>query len=376
MHAAPWLLGLATLLVQSRQVEIDIVSPISGLRRRESFEFMTGLRLHYIPTPRTAIDILTYNRIRIQTVRNFLVDSRLMNRLIHIHGTEHQYFSSVASLDVKCIITIQGIMKDCLQHLKSKNMFFESKVTFYKKLAEWSIAANYESKEIVKNLYFTTRTHYDQNYVEVLNPRSKISQIWEVIRSDFFMSKIQLSKKNILFVGGTHPLKGIDRALRIFSELKKNRKYNSLKLLVAGSVNHMIFNRLIKEMGISNLDTQDIEFLGYLDTAGMLKAFERSFCLLHPSYIDNSPNTICEAQSYGLPVIASNVGGVASLMTNRIDGLLVDESTNGFLSAIIELLDDDALINLLRTNSSHTAKKRHDPTEIKDKFLDIYYEFN
>lgn len=59
-------------------------------------------------------------------------------------------------------------------------------------------------------------------------------------------------------------------------------------------------------------------------TAGELaRQLRESTVYVHPSYIDNSPNSVCEAQYLGVPVIATNVGGVSSLIDNGMNGILV-----------------------------------------------------
>jgi len=66
--------------------------------------------------------------------------------------------------------------------------------------------------------------------------------------------------------------------------------------------------------------------LGSLEVNEMVEAMKISRFMVHPSYIDNSPNSICEAQILGLPVVATNVGGVESLIENGKTGLLIDRS--------------------------------------------------
>jgi len=49
-----------------------------------------------------------------------------------------------------------------------------------------------------------------------------------------------------------------------------------------------------------------------------------SFAIIVPSYFENSPNTVSEAQLFGIPVIASKVGGIPSLITNHKTGLFIE----------------------------------------------------
>jgi len=51
-------------------------------------------------------------------------------------------------------------------------------------------------------------------------------------------------------------------------------------------------------------------------------------CMLYTSLIDGLPNTILEAAAYGLPIIASNDGGVSDFIKDKETGLLVNDIDN------------------------------------------------
>ena len=57
-----------------------------------------------------------------------------------------------------------------------------------------------------------------------------------------------------------------------------------------------------------------IKCIGFKNEQELKNLISTSDLFIHPSYIDNSPNSICEAQILGLPVIACNVGGISSII--------------------------------------------------------------
>lgn len=65
---------------------------------------------------------------------------------------------------------------------------------------------------------------------------------------------------------------------------------------------------------------------GYIkDEETMAKLYASSDILLYPTRADNLPLVVLEAMSCGLPVIASNVGGIAEIVEDQVNGFLVDE---------------------------------------------------
>ena len=66
-----------------------------------------------------------------------------------------------------------------------------------------------------------------------------------------------------------------------------------------------------------------------------------------PSIYEGNPMSIIEAMGTGLPIVATEVGGIPDMIRNRETGLLVPCEEDAFCKACIELLDDEALRSAL-----------------------------
>ncbi|NOQ32161.1 MAG: glycosyltransferase [Helicobacteraceae bacterium] len=96
---------------------------------------------------------------------------------------------------------------------------------------------------------------------------------------------------------------------------------------------------------------------------------------VHPSYIDNSPNSVCEAQILGIPVICTNVGGVSSLVEDNKTGFLVPANDPiKIADIIVSTYNNESLLNEISENEISVAKKRHNPDSIKRDLIMIYNE--
>ena len=94
---------------------------------------------------------------------------------------------------------------------------------------------------------------------------------------------------------------------------------------------------------------------------------------VHPSRIENSPNSICEAQILGLPVIAFDTGGISTLISHGKTGILVPVGDTLMLAhEIYNIIKNESLLNSLSSNSKILASIRNSPNLIKEKVYLMY----
>ena len=58
----------------------------------------------------------------------------------------------------------------------------------------------------------------------------------------------------------------------------------------------------------------------------------------------------------GTPVVATNVGGLPEVITNGVNGILVDPEVDEIASAILKVLENEELALQLGSNAFNTAK--------------------
>jgi glycosyltransferase involved in cell wall biosynthesis len=87
---------------------------------------------------------------------------------------------------------------------------------------------------------------------------------------------------------------------------------------------------------------RQIEFLGVFRNRDIAQILEEIDVLVVPSvWYENSPNVILEAFAHQTPVIASDLGGMAELVTDQINGFLFRPNDAGDLAHKLETLVDD-----------------------------------
>jgi glycosyltransferase involved in cell wall biosynthesis len=130
-----------------------------------------------------------------------------------------------------------------------------------------------------------------------------------------------------------HRNKGIDIALEAIAPILKSRK--NLALIVTGNGEE---RERLHQQKVSLGDALPIFFLGNIpDMRKYLKAYDL-FCM--PSRTEALPYSVLEAARAGLPIIATNVGGIPEIITHLQTGVLVPKESAGDLrEALLDCLN-------------------------------------
>lgn len=237
-----------------------------------------------------------------------------------------------------------GLWKDYLIALLSK--FFNVPVVFHfhfgripslyeSKNWEWQIlqkvvsncshiiVLDSESAEIL-NKYFDITTSI------IPNPLSKDIQNKINEKSEFNNSV----DKSIIFVGHVTSSKGVYELVQ--SYLLLDDAENNLKFI--GPYEEDVKNDLIHLAGEK---ADRINFLGIMDKSNVLFEMKRATALVLPSYTEGFPNVIIEAMAMKCPIVATNVGAIASMLnigSARPAGLVIEPKNVQALTKALEFM--------------------------------------
>jgi glycosyltransferase involved in cell wall biosynthesis len=117
------------------------------------------------------------------------------------------------------------------------------------------------------------------------------------------------------------------------------------------------------------------EFIGWAGRDQLKDHLRAASFLVLPTREDNCPMVVLEAMAAGLPVLASNVGGVPDLIQPEKDGLFCDpQKPESFVAGVSRLLDDPILRARLAAAAKVEARARFHPEVIARRHLEIYRE--
>jgi glycosyltransferase involved in cell wall biosynthesis len=129
------------------------------------------------------------------------------------------------------------------------------------------------------------------------------------------------------------PVKGIDRLLAAAGLLADEGRSLTVNLVGGGELHQ----RLLAQSAVLPKGVRVVFHGDVAEPRLLLPAFD-AFVL--PSHSEGLPNALLEAMAEGLPSIATKVGGIPEVITDGVDGLLVDGSPESIASALRILMDD------------------------------------
>lgn len=174
----------------------------------------------------------------------------------------------------------------------------------------------------------------------------------------------------IVTISGASALKGNDLILRT-AKILKDFGFD-FEWRVAGNKNSFSFFEHIIGLRHSDLN---INLLGFINANEVAKELSEADVYVHTSIIDNSPNSLCEAQLIGCPVIATNVGGIPQLVDNGKTGLLFPYNEPHTLAfTLMNIFGNKIQLEKLSKNEISASIIRHDEQKIMHRLIDIYSE--
>jgi len=386
-----WIDALLEELKNYQNISLGIVLPIDSKHFQRDQK--DNIKLYGLPNPKER-NILrkAYNKM-IYATESSKINSHIKTvvddfnpDIIQIFGTENPFGLIIPQLNKPVIMHIQGFLlvgerkyftglsrceqfrytswKDLLFLRGNYNGFF----TFRKR-------AKVEEKVIKSCHYFMGRTDFDRRIIALLSPKSTYFHCEEFIRKEFFEKcwNFPLGDEivGISILKGTTS-KGIDLLVESSMVLQKHIPF-TIKFKICGVSSNEEIVKILKKKYKKDKCFENIEFLGKLTAAELVTQLSNANFYVHPSYIENSPNSVCEAMALGMPIVATKVGGVNSIIQDKIEGLLVQEGDPYSLAgAIVELINNYEYAVSLGKNARARAICRHNPLQLKNSILKIY----
>ncbi|NQU05950.1 MAG: glycosyltransferase family 4 protein [Calditrichaeota bacterium] len=308
--------------------------------------------------------------------------------LIHIHGTERAYGLLTARSMVRCptIISLQGLMgpySEWYRYFGNRTLLEIFRMHRWLDIpafrGQWMGFLNYRKsakreREIIQgNQFFMGRTAWDRAQVRALNPSAHYCYEGRLLREAFWQKRWELGRAKrhrIIFTNAIHPRKGTEILLDALRLMKSD--YPDIQVCIAGAISSRSgYGRYLRRRMVEFGDA--VIELGALNAEEMTEELTKSHVFVSPSFIENSPNAVSEAQLLGMPVVSTYTGGVPSLIEEGQTGLFFPTDDVPMLAARLrEIFEDDSLAVRLAEQAHSVASQRHDPDTVVKQCLHSY----
>lgn len=389
-HTGGWMSALETLIKKKPGIDLGVCFFYNKQKR---FKFLYNSVTYYPIKDRNATLIgkfrsRFFNQLydnNITGIRNAIEDFK--PDVIQLFGTESGLGEIIKETKIPVIIHIQGLINPCLaawfpkgisqstilMHSPVMSVFLKKAFIgyyyFIKKTAK-------REEEIIKSAkYFFGRTEWDRRVINIYNEKAIYFHCNELLRNIFFKHEWTLKTDPVLrIVTCLNPViyKGIEIILESANILKKLTNLQ-FEWNIIGITENNDLVCLMEKLKKCRFKDNNVFFRGFKGEYELVDELMNAHIFIHPSHIDNSPNSVCEAMLMGMPVIAGNVGGVPTLIEHNFSGILYNSYDSYELAGIIleKSKNLDQLIELGR-NARKVALQRHDPHTIISTILNTY----
>lgn len=172
---------------------------------------------------------------------------------------------------------------------------------------------------------------------------------------------------NLLFLARIVKEKGVIETLGAFKLLME--KYSNLFLTMAGDGPFLRQTiQFAKSMGID----QRILFPGFVAGEAKNQIMTNSDIYIFPSYTEGMPNSVLEAMAFGMPVVATPVGGIKDILKDGENGFLLRHNTPASIAdSVMRIIEDKGLQKTMSINC-YQSRPRYLASNVARRLEAIY----
>jgi glycosyltransferase involved in cell wall biosynthesis len=173
----------------------------------------------------------------------------------------------------------------------------------------------------------------------------------DVIRDEL---SIKECEHILLFVGRLHEVKGLKYLISAMNIIRDKDKFSRLIIIGNDQGERKILDELIAKFHLE----KKICFIANVSQENIFRYMMASDIFILPSMSEGFPNVLLEAMACGIPIIASNIGGISEIIQDERNGLLVQpRNPEDIGNKILLLLKNEPLRKKISGNNFIDVKE-------------------
>lgn len=314
-----------------------------------------------IPNGRTPRDpILHAARHRTDALKRFCAQIPYRPALVHAHTGYPDGFAAAALADafgVPLLITEHATFLDRLLSIPDAR------------------AAYVTGARRAHRVLAVSRTFADEMRASLPEIADRVDVMPNTVDVDSFVAAGPGERRpgELLFVGYWKEIKGIDVLLRALAIVRESRP--EVRLRLVGEAGDPALDRrwrsLAAELGVA----EAVAFEPPMDRPAVAAAMRRADVFVHASRRETFGVAAAEALAAGLPVVASDSGGVTEMLGDRatdLGAIVPRDDPEAFAAAVLDVLDRRASFDPMRLRAS--VVDRFGGRAVASRLLNLYEE--
>lgn len=313
-HPATWQMALLSEFEKDPAIRVHVILLRGGLERAFQFE-RNGTVFHVLKAPPW---------LRVGSV--FWADTLLIGRvcrriepdLVHAWGMEKGAPLVAHRLGRPYVMTVQGLFGWYRQHVPMSR---------YDRFI-----GRMEPLCLRRAPVVTTESIFAVGYLKARYPRIRLQQAEHAPNQAFFQvrRRPQLQPIRFICIGTLGFRKGTDLLFQALDRLRQEMAFK-LEVVTGPSLDYLATVRPM----VSAALWERVEFKQHILPHEVARELETAALMLLPTRADVSPNAVKECVVAGVPVVASNTGGVPDYVFDGKNGLLFPPGDlEGFVAAL------------------------------------------
>ena len=336
------------------------------------YEEIEGLKVHRVKIELGHPDFITWTFL----LNHFLekkvamLNSEVNFDIIHIHDwlTGTAGINSKHFLNKPLVSTVHSTEIGRTQGLHSPDSYLIDSL-------EWWII--YEAKKVIicsNSMKTRLEDHFHvppeknlviPNAIDISKYKRTINQ--NAVKKRY---KINPDDKLVLYIGRLVPQKGVEYLIKAIPLI--SQKINNVHFNIIGdgwSRNYL------ENLANSTLHGKKIKFLGFIPDSEVVDLFLIADVLVIPSIYEPFGIVALEGMAAGVPVIATNVGGLAEIIDHDQTGVLVSvENPNSIAWGVNKVISNPEYSRWLIQNAKKKVRNLYSWSGVAKKTIKIYDE--
>lgn len=346
-HHATWLPPLA-----------QAMAPLTD---DHSFHWITCTKHVSKPTRLTfqhqTFHLLPRGKLSIEILSGFQRERRLIHRaiqeiqpdLVHGWGTEQGYAQAACEAMLPSLISMQGLLGTYCATVRMP--------------AFTRIQAYREAKTLKTVKHLTVESPWGIEKIRPLAPQAQHHLLeYAAAYSCFDITRQPSPTPLAIAIGTLSPLKGTDTLIQAFSD----PRLRHIDLVILGQGSPPCHHAKLPS---------NIQLIGHQSPATVRDWLSKSWCLVHPTRADTSPNCVKEARVIGIPVVTTTAGGQIQYVIHGKSGFIHPPSDiDGLIDGVLRLTHDRETSLQMGSFDHQRVREALHPNTTATRLLAIYQE--